>query len=138
MVLYDNLGLVTYPSSLIQKLYQWIVITEGIRTEWIQRFRQGIRAHPPDDGRVVHTGSVVNEREGRVEGLLLLLAGVAPAVGGVRQGRYQGAAGNAPPGTEGEVVAGLHDCTRTGIGDCPYASQMVGDVMIDRVTRYRS
>ena len=109
-----------------------------IRSDRIVLFRQWIDTHPSDDGGVVHTRAVVDERQGCIKGLLLLLAGVAPAVRGVGQGRYQGAAGPAPPGTEGEVVAGLHDCARTGIGDCPYASQMVGDVMIDRVTRYRS
>ena len=90
------------------------------------------------DGRVIHTGSVVDERQGCVDGLLLLLAGVAPAVRGVGQGRYQGAAGPAPSRSEGQVVTGLNDSTCAGIGDCPYAAEMVRDVMIDRVTRYRS
>ena len=80
-----------------------------IRSDRIVLLRQGIRAHPPDDGGVVHTRAVVDELQGLVEGLLLFLAGVAPAFAGVCKGRYEGIPGPASPRSERHVVAGLHD-----------------------------
>ena len=74
---------------------------------------QSAGAHPPCDDRVVHPGSVVEQRQCRVErGGQLFLAGVPPPVGWIGQCCSEVTSCPAPPRPEREVVACLHDGSR--------------------------